>query len=188
MAKVLNELAVEGIATELIPLAGTELKGCTGCMGCVRNRDKKCTIKNDSFNETYSKLLEADGIVLGSPVYTADVTSQMKAFIDRAGIVSIANGGTLRRKVGAAVVVARRGGAISAFDTINHLFQEQQMFLVGSTYWNMAYGANVGEVEGDTEGMDNMINLGQNMAWLLKKIHSTDGRNGMKANLHEPFA
>lgn len=116
----------------------------------------------------------ADGIILGSPVYSAGVTSQIKALIDRASVILAGNKGLFRHKVGAAVIAARRGGATSAFDTLNHFMHSREMFLVGSTYWNMGYGMNIGDVEQDAEGMANMKNLGQNMAWLLKKIHSSD--------------
>ena len=121
----------------------------------------------DDFNDCLEKMIAADGIILGSPVYSAGVTSQIKAFIDRASVVLSANKGLLKHKVGAVVIAARRGGAISAFDTLNHFLH----ILVGSTYWNMVYGKIIGEVEQDQEGIANMKNLGQNMAWLLKKIH-----------------
>jgi multimeric flavodoxin WrbA len=126
---------------------------------------------NDSFNDIFAAMIEADGIILGSPVFSTGVTSQIKALIDRASMVLSGNRGLFKHKVGGAVVAARRGGAIDAFDTLNHFMHSKEMFLVGSTYWNMVYGNAVGEVEGDQEGMENMKNLGQNMAWLLKKIH-----------------
>jgi multimeric flavodoxin WrbA len=119
---------------------------------------------------------EADGILLGSPTYFTDVTAEMKALIDRAGYVTRANGGQLRRKVGAAVVAARRGGATHAFDTMNHLFLITEMVIPGGTYWNMGYGLEKGDVAADQEGMANMRNLGENMAWLLKAIRAAGGR------------
>jgi multimeric flavodoxin WrbA len=112
----------------------------------------------------------ASGIILASPTYFADVTSEMKAFMDRTGMVAKANGGMFRRKVGAAVVAVRRGGAIHAFDTLNHYFLIGQMIVPGSSYWNIGVGRNIGEVENDSEGVQTMKDLGENMAWLLKKI------------------
>ena len=169
---IFAELEKEGIETEMIQLAGTHLHGCAACFGCFKNKDNKCVITGDILNECVAKMMVADGIILGSPTYFADVTSEMKALIDRAGLVSGANGGLFKRKVAAAVASVRRGGAIHAFDTMNHFLHYGQMLLVGSTYWNMVYGREVGEVEKDAEGMANMKNIGENMAWLLKKVHS----------------
>jgi multimeric flavodoxin WrbA len=115
-------------------------------------------------------MLGADGIVLASPTYFSDVSSEMKALIDRAGMVSRANEDMLKRKVGAAVVVHRRGGAIHAFDTLNHFFLIGQMIVPGSGYWNFGVGRDVGDVEKDEEGMLTMKQLGQNMAWLLNRV------------------
>ena len=168
---VFQELEQHGIETELYQLAGKPICGCNACWNCFDSQSGRCVISDDCFNECFAKLLAADGIILGSPVYSADVTSQMKAFIDRAGIVLAGKKGLFRHKVGAAVIAARRGGAISALDTLHHFMHSKEMFLVGSTYWNMAYGREIGEVERDQEGMQNMKNLGQNMAWLLEKIH-----------------
>jgi multimeric flavodoxin WrbA len=115
-------------------------------------------------------MAEADGIILASPTYFADVSTEMKALIDRAGFVTKANGGMLKRKVGAAVVAVRRAGAIHAFDTINHFFFISEMIVPGSSYWNIGVGREKGEVESDAEGVKTMQVLGENMAWLLKKL------------------
>lgn len=167
---VFAELEKAGIETELIQFAGKPIRGCTGCGACFKTQDKQCIIKEDAFNEYMTKLIDADGIILGSPVYFADVTAEMKALIDRAGMVSNANGGLLKHKAGAAVMAVRRGGATHAFDTMNHFLHYMQMFLVGASYWNMAYGRVIGEVNNDEEGMRNMKVLGENMAWLLERI------------------
>ncbi len=168
--RVFAELEKEGIETELIQLAGKKIRGCTACSKCRENQDKRCSVNNDSFNKCYEKILEADGIILGSPTYFADLTAEMKAFIDRAGYVSRANGDLLKRKVGAAVSAVRRAGAIHTLDSINHLFLISQMIVPGSIYWNLGIGREKGEVEADMEGMQTMQVLGENMAWLLKKI------------------
>jgi multimeric flavodoxin WrbA len=168
---VFTELEKEGIETELFQLAGKKIQGCIACFKCFKNKDRRCSVKKDIVNECIEKMAEADGIILGSPTYFADVTSDMKALIDRAGLVSIANGHMFRRKVGAAVIAVRRGGAIHAFDTINHFFFIGQMIVPGSIYWNMGIGLDKGAVEKDEEGLKTMQILGQNMAWLLKKIH-----------------
>jgi multimeric flavodoxin WrbA len=170
--KVFSILEKEGIETELVQLAGQPISGCTACMSCFKNQDNKCAIDDDSVNEWIEKMRLADGIILGSPTYFSDVTAAMKALIERSGYVSMANGGFFKHKAGAAVTAVRRGGAIHAIDTMNHFFQLNQMFIVGSTYWNMVYGREIGEVEKDAEGMANMANLGENMAMLLKKLKS----------------
>ncbi len=169
---VFRELNQQGIDTEMIQLGSQNIRGCTACYVCMQKKNRQCVIADDCFNNDLARLAAADGIILGSPVYSAGVSSQMKAFIDRASIVLAANRGLLKHKAGAAVVAARRGGAISAFDTLNHFLHSKEMFLVGSNYWNMVYGRDIGEAASDSEGMDNMRNLGQNMAWLLKKLHS----------------
>jgi len=169
---VFKELEKEGIETELIQLSGKKVDGCKACWACHKNKNKQCIITDDFFNECFTKMVASDGIILGSPVYSAGVTSQMKALIDRASIILAGNRGLFKYKVGASVVAARQGGAISAFNTMNNFLHSKEMFLVGSSYWNMAYGNAIGEVEQDQEGIDNMKNLGQNMAWILKKIHS----------------
>jgi multimeric flavodoxin WrbA len=168
---VLDELSNEGIETELIQLAGKSPHGCIACYKCFENKDQKCAVNTDSLNEYLAKMVEADGILLGSPVYFADATAGIKALIERCGMVSAANGGLFKRKVGAAVAAVRRAGAVHTFDTLNHLFQHGQMFIVGSSYWNVGVGRDPGQVKEDAEGIRTMQTLGKNMAWLLKKIH-----------------
>ncbi len=168
---VLNELSKEGIETELIQLAGKAPQGCIACYKCFENKDQKCAVTTDNLNEYLAKMIKADGILLGSPVYFTDVTAGIKAVIERCGMVSIANGGLFKRKVGAAVVAVRRAGAVRTFDTLNHLFLHGQMIIAGSTYWNVGIGRDPGQVKEDGEGIQTMQTLGKNMAWLLKKIH-----------------
>jgi multimeric flavodoxin WrbA len=159
-----------GIECELVELAGKDVRGCTACQKCGETKDRQCHGRKDFVNEVLPKLWEADGIILGSPTYFADLSPELKALIDRTGYVSMRNGGILTRKVGAAVVAVRRGGGIHVFDSINHLFAITQMITVGSTYWNLGYGRDKGEVQDDEEGMRTMANLGGNMAWLLGKL------------------
>ena len=168
---VLNELSKEGIETELIQLAGKAPQGCISCYKCFENKDQKCAVTTDNLNEYLAKMIKADGILLGSPVYFTDVTAGIKAVIERCGMVSIANEGLFKRKVGAAVVAVRRAGAVRTFDTLNHLFLHGQMIIAGSTYWNVGIGRDPGQVKEDGEGIQTMQTLGKNMAWLLKKIH-----------------
>lgn len=142
------------------------------CGQCFKKQDKRCVIDDDIANGCIEKMLAADGIILGSPTYFTDVSTETKALIDRAGYVSRANDDMLKRKVGAAVVAVRRAGSIHAFDTINHFFLIGQMIIPGSTYWNVGIGRAAGDVESDKEGLQTMQDLGRNMAWLLKKINA----------------
>ena len=168
--RVFAELTGEQIETELIELAGETIRGCTACYGCFRNKDGHCIMDHDIVNEAIDKMAAADGIIIASPTYFADITSETKALMDRAGMVARANDFLFRRKVGAAVVVARRAGAIHAFDSINHFFLIGEMIVPGSSYWNIGIGREIGDVEGDAEGLATMETLGRNMAWLLKKL------------------
>jgi len=167
---VLKELENEGITTELIELSGATIHGCLACRKCSQNKDGRCSQKGDVGNSLIEKMSAADGILLGSPTYVADISPEIKALMDRACLVGRANGGLFRRKVGAAVVAVRRAGAIHAFDALNHFFLINEMIIPGSSYWNIGIGREIGDVERDEEGMQTMKTLGQNMAWLLKKI------------------
>ena len=166
---VLKELEKEGIETELVEMSGATIHGCLSCRECSKKKDRRCAQKNDMGNAYIEKMEQADGILLGSPTYVADVSSEMKALMDRACLVSRANGSMFRRKVGAAVVAVRRAGAMHAFDALNHFFLISEMIIPGSSYWNIGIGREIGDVEKDEEGIQTMKTLGQNMAWLLKK-------------------
>lgn len=169
--QVFKELEKESIKTELVQLAGKKIQGCIACYKCFSAKNKRCAVTDDIVNECIEKMEKAEGIILGSPTYFADCSAQMKALIDRSGFVSRANGDMFTRKVGAAVVSVRRAGAIHAFDTINHFFTIGQMIIVGSSYWNIGVGREIGEVQKDDEGLSTMATLGKNMVWLLKKLH-----------------
>ena len=169
--QVLDELRAEGIETELLQLGGKKIQGCRACMKCFENKDQRCAVGNDVLNGYIEKMLEADGIILGSPTYFVNVTAEMKALIDRAGFVAKANDDMFKRKAGAAVVAVRRAGSVHVFDAMNHFFFINQMVVPGSCYWNMGFGLGVGEVADDEEGLRIMKILGENMAWLLKAIH-----------------
>ena len=165
---VFTELKKEGIETELVQLSEKPLHGCIACDKCGVNKDQRCAVKDDAANEYIEKMLGADGIILGSPVYFQDVTPEMKALIDRTGYVSRANGRMFENKIGASLVALRRSGGISSLDTMNHFFLAGQMIIVGR---GIAFGRKKGEVEKDDEGIALTELLGQRMAWLLKKVN-----------------
>jgi len=170
----LEELSKEGFETELVQMSGMEIRGCTACLKCYANKDRRCAVAGDAANGLIEKMDSADGLLLGSPTYFTDVSAEMKALIDRAGFVAKANGDMFRRKAGAAVVAVRRAGAIHAFDTLNHFFLIGQMIVPGSSYWNVGLGLHPGDAEKDGEGVRTMRTLGRNMAWLLKALQGAD--------------
>ena len=167
--QALRPMEQEGIITEVISLAGSRIQGCTACYNCLGSKNNRCVITDDMVNNCIEKMIAADGIIIASPTYFADITSETKALIDRTGFVARANGELFKRKVGAGIVAVRRGGAIHAFDSINHFFLISQMIIPGSNYWNVGIGLKPGDVEQDEEGMKTMTTLGENMAWLLKR-------------------
>ena len=169
---VCGELEAAGIDTERIQVGGQDLRPCRACYWCAKNKNQQCSYDGDPVNDWVQRIAQADGLLLGSPTYFADITPEMKILIDRVGFVGRVNGDLFRRKVGAAVIAVRRGGEIHAFDSINHFFLISQMIVPGSRYWNMGFGLDKGEVRDDSEGVDIMKTLGQNMAWLLQKVNA----------------
>lgn len=166
--KVFDELKKAEIETELMQLAGEIIEPCKACFAC--GGQNNCIHKKDSFREIFEKMKAADGIILGSPVYSANISANMQAILERAAVAADMNPGLFSRKAGAAVAVARRGGALQTIDTMNRFFLNHEMFIAGSTYWNIAYGQMPGDVEQDSEGLETMASLGRNMAYLLKAL------------------
>ena len=169
---VLDELKSEGIDTELYQLGAKKIHGCVACYKCFQNLDHHCSVTNDVLNECIDKMLESEGIILGSPTYFANVSTEIKALIDRAGLVAKANDDMFQRKVGASVVAVRRAGATHVYNSINYFFGINQMVIPGSCYWNMGIGRDKGDVTNDAEGINIMQTLGKNMGWVLEKLHS----------------
>lgn len=169
---VLERIAAAGGEVELVELAGLNLSGCKACYVCFDKHNCRCAVVDDPINDYIEKMQAADGIILGSPTYFADMTANMKALIERCGMVSRANGDLFQRKVGASVVAARRAGASHVFSSLNYFFLIGQMVLAGSSYWNIGMGRQPGDVLNDEEGIKTMQVLGDNMAWLIGKIKS----------------
>jgi len=170
-----KELENQGIKTELVSFAGQKVPGCIGCFKCFENRDNRCAIDNDIVNRCLEKMIEAQGVILASPTYVSNITAEMKALIDRASMVNMASGNTLlRRKVGAAIVAARRAGSMMAFNSLNQFFLLNQMIIPGSRYWNIGIGLVPGDVEKDDEGISIMTSPGENMAWLLRAVRNAE--------------
>ncbi|MDD5167368.1 MAG: flavodoxin family protein [Syntrophales bacterium] len=167
---VLEELKAEGIETEMIQLGGKTIKGCRACYKCFEKKNKHCVVSSDMLNEIIDKMLEADGIILGSPTYFSDVTANMRAFIERCGFVARANDYMFKRKVGTSLVAVRRAGAIPAFSGMNLFLHYMQMIMPGSSYWNLGIGRDIGDVRKDADGLQPMRDLGRNMVWFLKKL------------------
>ena len=176
LKRVLEPLAQAGWETEFIQLGGKPIRGCRACYQCFKAKNSRCGQKADAFDVCLEKMIGADAIILGSPTYFTDVSAEMKALLDRAGLVAVANGSLFRRKIGAAVVAVRRGGGTHAFDTINHMFLMSGAIVPGSTYWNLGFGLDKGEVNKDEEGLRNMDVLGQTIAWLGQAIQQSPDR------------
>jgi multimeric flavodoxin WrbA len=167
----LREIEKEGITTELIQIGGKNVHPCTACWKCFENRDQRCVLETDMVNDCIEKMIQADAIIIATPTYFAGVSPEIKAFMDRSFFVAKANGDLFRQKLGAGIAAQRRAGAVCAVDTINHYFAISGMFTAGSRYWNLAMGLKPGDVETDEEGIDTMRQLGQNIAWFVKKTH-----------------
>ena len=173
LKKVLDPLEEAGWETEYLKIGGKAVRGCVACFKCFENKNMRCVIEQDGMNDYLEKIFQADAVILGSPTYFTDVTSEMKALLDRTGLVAVANGGALKGKIGAAVVAVRRGGGTHVFDSINHMFLMSSMIVPGSTYWNLGFGLDKEEVLDDDEGMNNMNHLGKTINWLGKAIISS---------------
>jgi len=170
-----KELSSQGIDLEILHVGNKLIRGCLSCGTCIKNRDEKCGIKDDDVNLWIQKMKEADGIILGSPVYYSAISGTMKSFLDRVFYVAGVNGSLFRHKVGASVVAVRRSGGLPTFDQLNHFLNYSEMVLTTSNYWNVIHGTSPGEALEDEEGKQIMTVLGQNMAWLLKTLqHSRE--------------
>ena len=167
---VLAELEAAGIETEVVQVGGLTLHGCRACLKCAEAQDMKCHGWDDDMNPLIEKMVGADIILIGSPTYFSSMTSETKALIDRAGYVTGRNGNPLRRRIGAAVVAVRRGGANVVFAGINYFFLIKEMVVPGSSYWNFGIGRGPGTILEDEEGMDTFRTLGRNIAWLAQRL------------------
>ena len=168
---VLEQLTKENIQTELIQLGPKPIQSCIACNKCGENQNRRCAIDNDSVNGWIEKMIDADGIILGSPTYCCNMTANLRALIDRAGYVAKSNGNDMfKYKVAAAVAAVRRAGAVHVISSINYFFMIHHMIIPGSSYWNFGIGMKPGDVYHDEEGIETMVDLGTNFAWLLKKI------------------
>jgi len=165
----LDEIEKAGIKTEIVQIGGKTVHPCIACSRCFENKDQQCVQDDDLVNDCIKKMIEADAIIIATPTYFAGVTPEIKAFMDRAFFVAGANGRLFRHKLGAGIAAERRSGAVCAVDTINHYFCISGMFSAGSRYWNNAKGLRPGDVENDEEGIDTMLQLGENIAWFVKK-------------------
>lgn len=170
LREVLDTLDKAGWETSFFQVGGRKIRGCIACYKCFENKDRRCAVATDIFNDCLELMLEADAVILGSPTYFTDVSAELKALIDRSGLVAIANGMAFAGKIGAAVVAVRRGGGTHAYDTINHMYLMSGMLVPGSSYWNLGYGLSPGDVESDAEGLRNMRHLGQAIDWLGRAV------------------
>ena len=172
LEKTLHEC---GITTERINIGNKDIRGCIACQYCKTHG--KCVF-NDAVNETAPKFAEADGLIVGTPVYYAGANGQLHSFMDRL-FYSTSGSVDTNQKVGATVVSSRRAGSTSAFDSINHYFTIASMPIVSSTYWNEVHGFTAEDVNDDLEGLQTMRNLGRNAAFLIKAIRAQKEKEGL---------
>ncbi len=149
---VFKELNKGGIKTEFVQLGGSNIRPCRACFKCFEIKNKRC-VQNDKLNSFIEKMMEAEGIIIGSPTYFSNVSTEVKALIDRAGLVARANDHLFKRKVGAAVIAVRRAGATHVYSSINLFFGISHMIITGSSYWNLGIGRNPGDILKDKEGI-----------------------------------
>jgi len=168
LEKALEPVAEAGIETQIVSLHGRTILPCNACRRCAEEKNR-CVL-DDDFQEVFDLMREADALLLGSPVYFGSASPILMALIDRAGYVAYNGDNVFRRKVGAAVVVARRAGVNFTLAQILFFFLILGMVVPGSTYWPIAYGRERGEVAGDEEGLRTALELGRNIAWLLERL------------------
>ncbi len=165
---VTDQLEKSGIETEIVQVGNKLIRGCMHCNKCAKNQDQKCAMSNDVVNEYLEKMIEADGIILGSPVHFSGVGGTMKSFLDRAFYVAAVNPSLLQHKIGASVVSVRRSGGIPTMEQLNNFLNYSEMLIATSNYWTVAHGWRPGEINQDAEGVQIMEVLGKNMAYMLK--------------------
>ena len=176
LSEVAKELETQGIQTEILQIGTQPVRGCIGCRRC--RTTGHCIFDNGIVNLVLDKAAEADGFIVGSPVYYASANGALIALLDR---IFYAGSKNFVYKPAAAVVSARRAGTTASFDELNKYFTISQMPVVSSQYWNMVHGNTPDEVRQDLEGLQIMRTLGRNMAWLLQCIDA-----GKKANVSLP--
>ncbi|HKL78865.1 MAG TPA: flavodoxin family protein [Mobilitalea sp.] len=164
---VCDGLEAEGIESEIINVGALEIRGCISCGRC---KDGYCILNSADLTAIVNRIYEADGLIIGSPVYYAGVAGTFKSFLDR---LFYASHNHLRHKVGAALAIPRRSGGISTFDELNHYLLISEMLVTPSYYWNVLHGGAPGEVLKDSEGMSILNNLAKNMSWLIKMKAAT---------------
>ena len=172
LEKCLAVLADKGIAGELIRLSEKTVIPCTACGSCFKKKDNTCIMQKDDFQEIYDRMRDADIILLGSPVYFGSATANMTALLDRAGYVGRANGNVFSRKLGGPVVVARRAGQNFTLAQLLFWFMIMDMVVPGSSYWNIGFGREMGEVNEDTEAIETVTHFAENLAWLAQKTRA----------------
>lgn len=172
LQRCLDTLEAEGVEVELVRLADKTVLPCKACGACAKTKDGTCATKNDDLHEIFGKMLAANIIVVGSPVYFGSATPQMMSLLDRAGYVSRVNGNLLSRKTGGAVVVARRAGQNFTFAQLLYWFMINDMIVPGSSYWNIAFGLKPGDAANDEEGIRTVTRFAENLAWTARKLYA----------------
>jgi len=168
LQKAIRVLNQQGIDTDYVSLHEKNIQPCIACGKCAKEKNR-CA-QEDDFNALFEVMGQADGLIVGSPVYFGSATPDLMALLDRAGYVARNGDNVFARKVGSPIVVARRAGTNFTYAQLLFFFTIMGMVVPGSTYWPIAYGREQGEVLKDEEGMKTITSLAENIAWLLKKV------------------
>ena len=168
LTEVAKTLEAEGLETEIFWIGNKPVRGCTACYACISKNLGKCVFDDDVCNQLSARFADADAFVIGSPTYYGQPAGALLAVLQRAFFSASAN---VKGKIAASVAICRRGGSTAAFQCMNMPFEMLNSILIGSQYWNVAFGRDPGEVTQDAEGMQTMRTLGKNMAWVLKNLH-----------------
>ncbi len=182
LQEIIDTLRQEGVETELLHIGRDAVHGCVSCGYCSKN--DRCVFDDDKVNEAAKLFAEADGLIIGSPVYYGSPNGTALAFMDR---LFYSTGFDKHMKVGAAVVSCRRGGNTASFDVLNKYFTISGMPVASSTYWNQVHGFSAADVEKDLEGLQTMRNLARNMAFLMRAIRSEKEKTGLPLVEHGCF-
>ena len=184
LSEAAKTLEQQGIETEIVQIGVKPVRGCIACGHCMVKQLGRCVFDDDICNRISEKMGDADALIVGSPVYYGQPNGSVLSLIQR---MFFSAGAKVQNKPAAAVCVCRRGGATAAYQTLNMPFEMMNMPVVTSQYWNIVYGREAGQAALDTEGMQTMRTLGNNMAWLLKKIHANGSPSSPEREEWQPM-
>jgi multimeric flavodoxin WrbA len=171
LEKCAESIRTAGLEAEVLSLAGMELRSCKGCWACHKSCVGRCVI-DDGLNSILPKIKEADGLIIGAPVYYGTARSELMSAMQRISAVASGDGRWLTNKVGGPIAIARRGGATASLNEMLMAYYIDEMIVPGAGYWTIVFGREPGSALEDIEGINTVQNFGKKVAWLIKKIHA----------------